>query len=93
MTKDVIVSALETAGLESSPEGFAIPEDREATCFVAASADVLPIARVVRVDLRDKYVALRTHRNEHLFFSYENIIGFRLLGAAPDKERLPGFGR
>ena len=55
-----------------------IREEREATCFISAPADLLAVARVVRVDLKDHYLVLATAKDDHFAFAYEDVLGFKL---------------
>ena len=86
--------ALESEGLKGGAQGYTIPEDREATCLVSAPGDVFPVARLVKVELREKYLFLRTAKNEHLYFAYEDVLGLRLAApTAAQRERAAGFSR
>ena len=93
MTREILAQALGAEGLESAAQGYTIPENREATVYVAAPGDILPVERVVRIDLRDKVVLLENVKRERFFFAYEHILGVRLLAPASSRERVPGFGR
>jgi hypothetical protein len=90
MTREIITQILETEGAKSSGSVFAIREDREATCFVSAPGDVLQIPRVVKIDLRDKFLSLHTVKDERFLFAYEDVLGFRL-AAQTVKDRTTGF--
>jgi hypothetical protein len=94
MTKECIATVLESEGLGSSKEGrFTIPENREAVCLVEAPGDVVPIERLVAVELRDKFIVLQNAKHERFFFSYENVLGMRMLASATARDRVAGFGR
>jgi hypothetical protein len=94
MTKETIVAALEAEGFKHANQAFALREEREATCFIATQGDVLPIAKLVRIEMRDKHVLLETGKNERFVFSYEDVLGFRLLGVdVKAKDRGAGFSR
>lgn len=93
MTREIIAAALEAEGLKAGSQGFAIPEDREATCLISAPGDVLSVAKVVQADLREKYLFLLTSKDERYFFAYEDVLGLRLAGRATAKERSAGFSR
>jgi hypothetical protein len=94
MTKDCIAVVLETEGLSAGKDGrFAIPENREAVCLIEAPGDVVPIERLVGVELRDKFIVLQNGKHERFFFAYESVLGLRLLASSTARERVAGFGR
>ena len=93
MTREIIVSILESEGAETKGGVLSFREDREVTCFISAPAELLAVARVVRVDLKDKFVSLQTAKEERFSFAYEDVLGFKVSGAASAKERSAGFGR
>jgi hypothetical protein len=90
MTREIIVQILEAEGAKGGANGFSIREDREATCFVSAPGDLLQIPRIVKVDLKEKFLSLQTSKDERYLFAYEDILGFKM--AAPStKDRAAGF--
>ena len=91
MTRDIIVQILESEGAKAGANGFALREEREATCFVSAPGDLFSIPRVVKIDLKEKFVSLQTARDERFLFAYEDVLGFKLT-AASTKDRTAGFG-
>jgi hypothetical protein len=93
MTREIIAAALESEGLKPAGQSFSIPEDREAACLVSAPGDVLSVSKVVVADLREKYLYLKTSKDEHYFFAYEDVLGLRLVGKSSAKERSAGFSR
>ena len=93
MTREIIASILEGEGAEGRAGAFKIREDREATCFISTPGDLLAVARVVRVELKDHYLALETTRDEHFAFAYEDVLGFKLVAPAQAKDRSAGFAR
>ncbi len=93
MTREIIVQILEGEGAEGKGGTFKIPEAREASCFIANPSDLLAITRIVRVELKDQYVALSTAKDERFSFAYEAVLGFKLAAASTAKERSAGFGR
>lgn len=93
MTKDTISAALAAEGLTPSQDTFTLPEEREAIFLVAAPGDVLPVNKVVRVELRDKALCLHTVKDEHFWFTYDLVLGLRVLAAKPGKERVAGFAK
>jgi hypothetical protein len=93
MTREIIVSILEGEGAEGRGGAFKLGEEREATCFISTPGDMLAIARVVRVDLKDQYLTLANAKDERFAFAYADVLGFKLTAAAQAKERSAGFSR
>jgi hypothetical protein len=93
MTREILALALESEGLQSGNQGYAVPENREATIFVASPGDVFPIERVSRIELRDKLLLLENAKHERFYFAYEAVLGVRLLASASARDRAAGFGR
>jgi len=62
MTRDIITQILENEGAKAGAGGFSIREDREAACFVSAPGDLLQIPRVVKIDLKEKFLSLQPTR-------------------------------
>ena len=93
MTREILAQALEAEGLQAGNQGYAVPENREATFYVASPGDLFPIERVSRVELREKLILLENVKHERFYFSYEDVIGLRVLASASARERAPGFGR
>lgn len=92
MTRETIVSILESEGAQSSGGAVSLREDREATCFISTPGEVLHVARIVRLELKDKFVTLQTAKEERFVFSYEDVLGFKLTSqAAHPKDRAAGF--
>ncbi|HXI58454.1 MAG: hypothetical protein QOI66_1902 [Myxococcales bacterium] len=93
MTREIIVSILESEGIKAATGTFTVREDREATCFVSAPGDVMPVSRIVRIELKDKSLVLETSKDERFHFAYEDILGFKLATTSTPKDRHAGFGR
>jgi hypothetical protein len=91
MTREIIVSILEGEGAEGKGGTFKISEEREATCFVSTPGELLAIARVIRLELKDQYVALSTAKDERYAFAYADVLGFKMAAAAQHKDRSAGF--
>jgi hypothetical protein len=91
MTREIITSILEGEGAEGRAGSFKIREEREATCFISAPGELMGIARVVRVELKEHYVSLATAKDERYAFAYEDVLGFKLAAPAQGKERSAGF--
>ena len=93
MTKDTIVAALSAEGLQANQDTFTIPEEREAVFLVAAPGDVMQLNKIIRVELRDKVLSLQTIKDEHFWFTYDLVLGLRLLAAQLGKDRVAGFAK
>ena len=93
MTREIIIQVLESEGMKSVGSTFTVRDDRDATCFVSTPGDVLPVVRVVRIELKDKSLALETAKAERFHFAYEDILGFKLAETSTPKDRHAGFGR
>ena len=93
MTREIIANILENEGAEGRGGSYKVREEREATCFVSTPGDLLAIARVIRVELKDHYVAFTTAKDERFAFAYEDVLGFKLAAASLAKERSAGFSR
>ena len=91
MTREIIVSILEGEGAEGRGGSFKIGEEREATCFVSSPGELMAIARVVRVDLKELYLTLATAKDEKFAFAYQDVLGFKLAAPAQHKDRSAGF--
>jgi hypothetical protein len=93
MTKETIVAALVAEGLTANQDTFSIPEEREAVFLVAAPGDVLPVSRVVRVELRDKVLCLQSAKQERFWLTYDLILGLQMMASKPGKDRTAGFAK
>lgn len=93
MTREIIVSILESEGAEGKGGAFKIPEAREATCFISNPGDLLAVARVVKIDLKEQFIGLTTAKDERFLFAYQDVLGFKLAAAAQGKDRSAGFSR
>ena len=91
MTREIIVSILEGEGVDGKGGAFKIGEEREATCFVSTPGELMAIARVVRVELKELYLTLATVKDEKFAFAYQDVLGFKLAAPAQHKERSAGF--
>ena len=91
MTREIIISILEGEGAEGRNGSYKIAEDREATCFISAPGELLAIARVVRVELKDHHLALTTAKEERFVFAFQDVLGFKLAAPAQHKDRSAGF--
>lgn len=94
MTKDTIVSVLESEGLKSGAKGFELPEGRELDCFIRSSSEMVTVSRVCRVALPKEFVTFENRKGELFFFGYEDVIGFRIGLQETGKDRsAAGFFR
>jgi hypothetical protein len=94
MTKETIAAVLETEGLSSGKDGrYAVPENREAVCLVGTAGDVVPIERLVSIELRPHFIALENGKHERFFFAYDAVLGLRMTAGPAARERVAGFGR
>ena len=90
MTKETILAALEAEGVKA---GAAIPESREATFFIGNASELMPVGKIVKVEVLPNALRLVSARDERSYFPYESVLGLRILGEGAAKERGPGFGR
>jgi hypothetical protein len=95
MTREIILSILESEGADQKGGAGSLTfrEDREVSAFVGAPGEVMNVARVVRIELKDKFVTLQTAKDERFAFSYDQVLGFKFSAASSVKERSAGFGR
>ena len=97
MTKETIAQVLEAEGIGSGKEikegRFTVPENREAVILIATPGDVMPVERLVSVELRDKYLVVENAKHERHFITYDSVLGLRLLSTPAARERVAGFGR
>jgi hypothetical protein len=93
MTREIIVSILQGEGAETKAGALVLREDREASCFVSAPGELLAVGRVVRVELKDLFLALQTAKDERFVFAYADVLGFKFTAATSPKDRSAGFGR
>lgn len=93
MTKDTIVSVLESEGLKGGAKGFDLPEGRELDTFVRSSSDMLTVGRICHLELQDKFICFENRKGERFFFAYEDIVGFRVGKEEGGKDRSAGFYR
>jgi hypothetical protein len=91
MTREIIVSVLEGEGVDGKGGSFKIGEEREATCFISTHGELLAIARVVRLDLKDGYLVLATGKDERFTFAYADVLGFKMAAPSQHKDRSAGF--
>jgi hypothetical protein len=94
MTRDMIIQLWESEGAKLSGQSISVREEREATCFVETTGDVMSIGRVTKLELRDAFITLQTAKEERFIFAYDDVLGFKLSSPSTTKDRPPaGFGR
>ncbi|MES1207081.1 MAG: hypothetical protein ABUS79_14175 [Pseudomonadota bacterium] len=93
MTRETIIQIWEAEGTKASGHTLNIREEREATCFIQTRGEVMAIGRISRLELRDTFISLRTAKDEHFIFAYEDVMGFKLSSPSAPKDRPAGFGR
>ena len=57
-----------------------LPDDVEATLFVALGEEILQVARISRVEIGTEVLEISTHKQERFFFPPEQIVGLRVGG-------------
>lgn len=67
-------------GVKKDGASWHVPEDLDATLYVALGQEVLQVARVSRVDGGAEVVALHTHKGERFYFPPDQIVGLKLGG-------------
>jgi hypothetical protein len=76
-------------GIKKDGNTYNIPEEVDATLFVAMGQEVMQLPRVSRVDLGDA-ARIATHKGETFFFPTENVVGVKL--GPPEKANKHGAG-
>ena len=77
-------------GVKKDGNTYNIPEEVDATLFVALGQEVLQLARVARIDVGGEALRIGTHKGETLWFPQENVVGVKL--GAPVKTKMHGAG-
>ncbi len=91
MTRDMIVQLWEGEGAKLAGQGIAIREEREATCFISTHGELMAIAKLTRLELKETYLVLQTAKDERFVFAYGDVLGFKLASPAAPKDRPAGF--
>jgi hypothetical protein len=82
--------------LQSAPQvkkdgnAYVVPEEVEATAYIALGQEVLQIPRIMRVELSTEIVFV-THKAERFYFAVEQVVGFRF-GAPEGRNKHAGAG-
>ena len=77
-------------GVKKDGAVYNIPEEVDATIFVALGQEVLQLPRVAKVDVGADAVRMTTHKGETYFFPPEHVVGVKL--GAPEKGHKQGAG-
>ncbi len=80
-------------GVKKDGNSYNIPEEVDATLFVALGQEVLQLTRVSKVEITGDSVRMVTHKGEMFFFPPDNVVGVKL--GAPEKanKHAAGFGK
>jgi len=93
MTKDTLLQILKSENLNIAGDSVTVPEDREATLFISGSGETIQVPKVVKLEISDDCLCLQTAKDDRFWFTYELLLGLRLLPAKQAKERAAGFSR
>ena len=93
MTKEALLSALEIEGLKVGSDGVAIPDERDASFIVAGPGETIQVGKVIKIDVRESALCLETTKGERYWFTYDLLLGLRVLAAKTAKNHTTGFGR
>jgi len=77
-------------GIKKDGSNYNIPEEVDATLFVALGQEVLQLTRVAKIDLGGDAVRMLTHKGETFFFPPDHVVGIKL--GAPEKVNKHGAG-
>lgn len=72
---------------------YLIAEEIEATAFIALGAEVLQVARVMKVEIGPEMVTLSTQKGERFFFPPEQVVGWRVGGEGKAAKLSAGFAK
>ena len=82
--------------LQSAPQvkkdgnAFILPEEIDATAYVALGQEVLQVPRIMRVEISAE-VVFHTHKGERFFFGADQVVGFRF-GGPESRNKIGGAG-
>jgi len=80
-------------GVKKDGSSYLVNEELEATAFVALGAEVLQVARVLRVELAAELVTLHTQKGERFYFPPEQIVGLKVGGEMRASKTSAGFAK
>ena len=69
-----------TTGVKKDGAAWLIPEELDATVFVALGHEILQIPRLARVELGSDVSTFVTHKSERFYFPPDQITGLRVGG-------------
>jgi len=69
-----------TPGVKKDGSAWLIPEELDATVFVALGHEILQIPRLARVELGSDVSTFITHKSERFYFPPDQITGLRVGG-------------
>jgi hypothetical protein len=80
-------------GVKKDGSTYVVPEEVDATVFVAIGEEVVQLARVARVEIGADAVRFSTHKGELFFFPPENVMGVKLGAPERGAKHSAGFGK
>jgi hypothetical protein len=78
-------------GVKKDGAAYLIPEEMDATLYVALGEEVLQVARVARVETATDVVLIVSHKGERLYFPPEQLVGLKLGAEAKGPKPAAGF--
>jgi hypothetical protein len=78
-------------GVKKDGSAHLVPEEMEATLYVALGEEVLQVARLARVETGTDVVTITTHKGERFFFPPEQVVGLKLGAEAKGPKPAAGF--
>jgi hypothetical protein len=79
------------AGVKKDGGAYMLPEELDATAFIALGSEVLQVARVLRVEVAAEQVTLSNQKGERFYFPPEQVVGLRLGGEVRASRLSAGF--
>jgi hypothetical protein len=80
-------------GVKRDGSAYLISEDLECTAFIALGAEVLQVARVIKVEIATEMVTLVSQKGERFFFPPEQVVGWRVGGEGKAAKLSAGFSK
>jgi hypothetical protein len=78
-------------GVKKDGASWHLPEELDATLYVALGQEVLQVARVSRVEAGNEVVSVTTHKGERFYFPPEQVVGLKLGGEGKAARTAAGF--
>src|SRR5438067_2507961 len=69
-----------TQGVKKDGSAWLIPEELDATVYVALGHEILQIPRLSRIELGADVTSFVTHKNERFYFPPDQVTGLRVGG-------------